>query len=255
MGYTSKSQLARVMSESWMAGNGYCLACESERILPTVANTQARDFECQACGHPYELKSALKPFGRKIVDGAYASMIRRIESKSVPSFLLLRYSQSSTVTDLVAIHRSLITREVIQERRPLSPSARRAGWIGCNILLGGIPPEGRIPLIQNGIVVPKESSRAIFAATERLGTQAVESRSWSRALLNCLHQLPTPRFTLEQAYRFERELSLLYPENKNVRPKIRQQLQVLRNAGLLVFEGRGTYRLVYGVRVTGDALL
>lgn len=238
-----------------MASNGYCLACESERILPTVANTQARDFECQACGHPYELKSALKPFGTKIVDGAYASMIRSIESGGVSSFLLLRYSHSSTVTDLLVIHRSLITREVIQERRPLSPSARRAGWIGCNILLGGIPPEGRIPLIQNGIAVPKESSRALFAATERLGTQPVGSRSWSRALLNCLHQLPAPRFTLEQAYRFERELSSLYPENKNVRPKIRQQLQVLRDAGLLVFEGRGTYRLVYGMKVTGESLL
>ena len=255
MSYTSKSQLARVMSESWMATNGYCLACESERILPTAANTQVRDFECQACGHPYELKSALKPFGTKIVDGAYASMMRRIESGSVPSFLLLRYTQSSAITDLVAIHRSLITREVIQERKPLSLSAKRAGWIGCNILLSGIPPEGRIPLIQNGIPISKKSSRAIFAATERLGNQPIRSRGWSRALLNCLHRLPASRFTLEQAYRFERELSSLYPENKNVRPKIRQQLQVLRDAGLLVFEGLGHYRLVYGARMTGEALL
>ena len=255
MPYTSKSQLARVMTESWMASNGYCLACDSERILPTLANTQARDFECRDCGHPYELKSASRPFGMKIVDGAYASMIRRIEDGSVSTFLLLRYSPSSTVTDLVAIHHSLITREVIQERKPLSPSARRAGWIGCNILLGGIPPEGRITIIENNISVPRASSRALFGATERLGKQPIGNRSWSRALLNCLHQLPTPRFTLEQTYRFEGELSLQYPENKNVRPKIRQQLQVLRDAGLVIFEGRGTYRLIYGAKGTKDALL
>jgi type II restriction enzyme len=255
MYYKSKSQLARVTSESWMASNGYCLACESERILPTAANTQARDFECQDCGHPYELKSALRPFGTKIVDGAYVSMIRRIESGSVSSFLLLRYSQSATVTDLVAIHHSLITREVIQERKPLSPTAKRAGWIGCNILLAGIPPEGRIPLIENGVAIPRENSRAIFAATEKLGKRHLSNRNWSRALLNCLHRLPTSKFTLEQAYGFEHELSMLYPENKNVRPKIRQQLQVLRDAGLLVFEGRGIYRLVYGAKATGDALL
>jgi type II restriction enzyme len=255
MSYTSKSQLARVMTESWVASNGYCLACTSEQILPTIANTQARDFECQDCGHPYELKSASKPFGTKIVDGAYASMIRRIESGSASSFLLLRYSPSSTVTDLVAIHRSLITREVVQERKPLSPTARRAGWIGCNILLGGIPPEGRIPLIQNGVATPKKSSRALFAATEQLGKRPLSSRSWSRSLLNCLHRLPETRFTLEQAYGFEHELSLLYPENNNVRPKIRQQLQVLRDSGLLVFDGRGTYRLVYGAKATGEALL
>jgi type II restriction enzyme len=128
---------------------------------------------------------------------------------------------------------------VIQERKPLSPSARRAGWIGCNLLLGGIPPEGRITIIENGISVPRASSRALFAATERLGKQPIRNRSWSRALLNCLHQLPTPRFTLEQAYR----------------PNIRQQLQVLRDAGLILFEGRGTYRLIYGAKGTKDALL
>jgi type II restriction enzyme len=241
--------MARIMSESWIARNGYCLACDSDQIFQTAANTQARDFECHDCGHPYELKSALKPFGTKIIDGAYASMIRRIEDGSVSSFLLLRYSQSSVVTDLVAIHHSLITREVIQERKPLSPTAKRAGWVGCNILLGGIPPEGRIPLIQNGIPVLKENSRAVFAATERLGKHSIKSRSWSRALLNCLHRLPTPRFTLEQAYRFEREFSSQYPHNKNVRPKIRQQLQVLRDTGLVIFEGGGTYRLVYGAKV------
>jgi type II restriction enzyme len=191
----------------------------------------------------------------KIVDGAYASMIRRIESGSASSFLLLRYSQSSAITDLVAIHRSLITPEVIIERKPLSHTAKRAGWVGCNILLGSIPPEGRIPLIENGIAISKESSRAIFAATEKLGNQPPQGRNWSRALLKCLHLLPTSKFTLDQAYRFEQDLSKLYPENKNVRPKIRQQLQVLRDAGLILFEGRGCYRLVYGAKVTGDALL
>lgn len=254
MDYTSKSQLARVMTESWVAKNGYCLACDSDRILPTAVNTQARDFECQVCRHPYELKSTLRPFGNKIVDGAFASMIRRIESGSVPSLLLLRYSETSTVIDLTAIHHSLITREIVQERKPLAPTARRAGWIGCNILLSGIPLEGRIPLIKSGMPVPKVGSRAIFAATEKLATQSLTNRSWARDLLNCLHRLPTSKFTLEQAYTFENELSLLYPENRNVRPKIRQQLQVLRDSGLVVFEGRGVYRLVFRSTVKQEAL-
>src|ERR1700721_730437 len=122
--YTSKSQLARVMTESWITKNGYCLACESERLLPTVANTQARDFECCDCGHPYELKSALNGFGKKVVDGAYASMIRRIESGCVASFLLLRYSGVGAITDLMAIHHTFITREIVEERKPLSPMAK-----------------------------------------------------------------------------------------------------------------------------------
>lgn len=221
-----------------MTSNGYCLACESDRILPTRANTRARDFECESCGHPYELKSGLKPFGKKIVNGAFSSMIGRIEDESVSSFLLLRYS-SFNITDLVAIHRSLVTREIIQERKPLSPSAMRAGWVGCNILLSCIPPEGRIPLIRNGVALPKRRSRALFSAIESLGKKSASSRSWSRSLLTCLHRLPVTTFTLKDAYSFEDELSLLYPENNTVRPKIRQQLQVLRDAGLVVFEKRG----------------
>ena len=249
MQYTSKSQIARVTTEAWIAHHGYCLACESDRILPTAANTQARDFECERCHHPYELKSSSKPFGRMIVDGAYASMIRRIETNSVSSFLLLRYSQSSEVTDLVAVHRSLITREVIQERKPLATTARRAGWVGCNILLNIIPPEGRIPLIESGLHHPKQSSRAIFSATDLLSYQTRTNRSWSRTLLCLLHQLPPGTFTIEQAYSFEAELAKFYPANRNIRSKIRQQLQVLRDAGLLLFEGRATYRLAsYGMQ-------
>jgi type II restriction enzyme len=178
-------------------------------------------------------------------------MIQRIEDGSVPSILLLRYSDPWAVTDLVAVHRSLITREVIQQRKPLSMTAKRAGWIGCNILLRGIPPEGRIDLIKSGLEIPRPNSRAIFAATENLAEKSPQTRGWLRALLSCLHRIPKSTFSLDEVYKFEAELAALYPNNRNVRPKIRQQLQVLRDAGLLSFEGHGTYRLVYG-RNLGD---
>ena len=241
--YTSRSQLARVATESWVVSNGYCLACDSDRILQTPTNTHARDFECELCGHPYELKSSCSRFGGKVVDGAYSSMIRRIEDGTVPTVLLLRYSESSEVTDLIAIHRSLITREVIEERPPLALSARRAGWIGCNILLKSIPPEGRIPLIKESIATSKERSRTMFAATDKLFQRSLAARGWVGALLNCLHRIGPAEFTLRDAYSFESELSSKFPKNQNVRPKIRQQLQVLRDAGLVSFLGNGHYRL------------
>jgi type II restriction enzyme len=51
-----------------------------------------------------------------------------------------------------------------------------------------------------------------------------------------------PEFTLAEVYAFEARLSAIYPANNNVRPKIRQQLQVLRDMGWLAFSGRGAYR-------------
>ena len=44
-------------------------------------------------------------------------------------------------------------------------------------------------------------------------------------------------------YAFEAQLSQLYPKNRHVKQKIRQQLQVLRDRGYLDFVSRGYYRL------------
>jgi type II restriction enzyme len=53
-------------------------------------------------------------------------------------------------------------------------------------------------------------------------------------------------FTLEDVYAFEPRLRAAYPNNNNIRPKIRQQLQVLRDNGYLEFRDRGLYRLRAG---------
>jgi type II restriction enzyme len=50
-------------------------------------------------------------------------------------------------------------------------------------------------------------------------------------------------FQLDDVYAFENRLSQLYPNNRHVRQKIRQQLQVLRDQGYLDFVSRGYYRL------------
>ena len=247
MEYTSNSQRARVLSEFWVANHAYCLACTNESLRQTPANTRARDFECNRCGHPYELKSSIRPFQRKVVDGAYRSMMERIEDGTVASFLLLQYDRHAAVTHLTAIHRSFITPEVIEERKPLSSSARRAGWVGCNLLMHRVPPEGRISLMHVGIEVPRFETRAVFSAVSQLSKETSSGRSWARALLTCLHRLNDEEFSLAQVYSFEAELKLLYPGNKNVRAKIRQQLQVLRDAGLLIFKGHGFYKLAFNI--------
>jgi hypothetical protein len=50
-------------------------------------------------------------------------------------------------------------------------------------------------------------------------------------------------FTTADAYAFTRELEQLHPDNRHVRDKIRQQLQVLRDTGLLLHVQRGVWRL------------
>jgi type II restriction enzyme len=50
-------------------------------------------------------------------------------------------------------------------------------------------------------------------------------------------------FTNEDVYAFTRELEQLHPDNRHVRDKICQQLQVLRDAKLLLHTGSGLWRL------------
>lgn len=68
-------------------------------------------------------------------------------------------------------------------------------------------------------------------------------RGWTLDVLRAARQLGKPEFTLQEMYTFEPQLKALHPNNQNVRPKIRQQLQALRDVGLLRFEAKGNYRL------------
>jgi len=61
--------------------------------------------------------------------------------------------------------------------------------------------------------------------------------------MKCVESIGRQEFGIEDMYAFEAQLSQLYPDNRNVKPKIRQQLQFLRDLGYLDFTSRGRYRL------------
>ena len=61
-------------------------------------------------------------------------------------------------------------------------------------------------------------------------------------MLNAIRRLGKTDFTTADAYAFTRELEKLHPDNRHVRDKIRQQLQVLRDLGFLLHIERGVWR-------------
>ncbi|MCD8007691.1 MAG: hypothetical protein LUF68_01930, partial [Clostridiales bacterium] len=52
------------------------------------------------------------------------------------------------------------------------------------------------------------------------------------------------QFTLSEVYDFRDELKRQHPDNHNIEAKIRQQLQVLHDKGILEFVDRGVYRKI-----------
>ena len=242
--YKSSPQRARVISESWFSQNIYCLACESDWVTRTVPNTRATDFLCNTCGHQYELKTFTRRPPRSLVDGAYAALIARINASTAPTLCLLGRSESWQIQSLIAIHSSFLTSWVVERRPPLSQSARRAGWVGCNIRLDRIPPDGEIAIISDGICLPKSDVRSRFRRFLPLEDLPADQRGWTTLTLSIIRTLGRNRFELSDLYAREHQFAEAYPGNRNVRAKIRQQLQVLRDLGVLVFEGSGQYRLL-----------
>jgi type II restriction enzyme len=142
--FASASQRARVWTEQWVGAHLFCPNCGAARVGRYAANRPVADFFCGRCGEDYELKASKTPFGRRVVDGAYAAMCARIASPTNPNLMMMTYDVARFgVTDLFFVPKQFLVREVIQERKPLAPTARRAGWIGCNILLGDIPASGK----------------------------------------------------------------------------------------------------------------
>lgn len=61
--------------------------------------------------------------------------------------------------------------------------------------------------------------------------------------MRCIEKIGKRKFSLDDVYAFECEFSTLHPNNKHIKDKIRQQLQILRDRGFLKFVSRGEYQL------------
>jgi type II restriction enzyme len=63
--------------------------------------------------------------------------------------------------------------------------------------------------------------------------------------MNCVELLNKQEFNLDEIYAFEKDLEILHPENNNIKAKIRQQLQFLRDKKYLqFFKKKGNYRVL-----------
>ncbi len=242
--FVSNSQNARVVTEFWVGENMYCPNCGHSNLNQFPANVPVADFFCPQCYDQYELKSQKKEFGQKIANGAYATKIERLQSDTSPNLILLRYDQqAAAVRDISVIPKRFFVPSIIEKRKPLGPHARRAGWVGSNILIGRIPSVGKVSIVRKGVPVPKEHALLDWQQTAFLDDARIEQRGWLLEIIRCIDAINAEQFSLGHMYDFEQALQQIYPDNNNIRPKIRQQLQVLRDKGYIEFIGRGRYRL------------
>jgi len=242
--YKSSSQRARVVTETWAGTNLYCASCDSPRVETVPPNTPVIDFVCHRCRASYQLKCQSRPLAGKIADAGYEKMCEAIREDRTPNLLAMHYDPVSwSVRRLILVPRFAFSEAAIEKRKPLRAGARRAGWVGCNILLRNIPADARLPVIEDGKPADPETVRKRYARLKPLAAIEPRQRGWTLDVLAAVRSLGKQSFTLADVYSLEREMAQLHPANKHVRDKLRQQLQVLRDARLLDFVSRGAYRL------------
>ncbi len=243
--YHNVSQKIRVMAEDWVSREIFCPAC-GRNIRHYENNRPVADFFCSDCKEDFELKSKKDFIGNKIVDGAYRTMIERLQSNNNPNFFLLNYNlKTLEAINFLVIPKHFFVPQIIERRKPLSLSARRAGWVGCNISLQNIPQTGRIYYVKNKQVgskgkILRDWEKTLFLREER----EITAKGWILDIMNCIDRLAKRKFNIDDIYSFEKALREKYPNNKHIKDKIRQQLQFLRDKGYLRFVARGEYELI-----------
>ncbi len=242
--YKNPSQKIRVVSESWVGSEAYCPSCGND-IEKFPNNRPVGDFYCVQCNNEFELKSKGEKFGKKIVDGEYATMTNVIKTGENPNFFLLEYSRPPwRVEDFCVIPRHYFSLSLIEKRPPLSKNAKRRGWIGCYIWIQRIPRTGRVFIVKGGKEYSKKSVISNWKNTSFLKDVNDWEKGWTVDVMNVVESLKIKEFKLADIYSFENYFKQLHPDNYHIKDKIRQQLQILRDAGYLKFLGMGSYRLM-----------
>jgi type II restriction enzyme len=245
-GYKNPSQRVKAITEGWGRENLYCVACDSDAVAAERPGRPVIDFTCEECSEHYQLKSRGYPFSGQVRDAAYRPLADAVVNGTVPNFLFLQYDPDAwRVENLQLVPRFFMSLSALAEQKPLGPSARRSGHILCNILLSQLPFDARIYIVRQVRVENKEIVRAQWTRFAFLKGKEHELRGWTANVLAEVRQLGKSTFSLKEFYEASQDrLSALHPENEHVRDKMRQQLQVLRDHGIVEFLGKGRYRQV-----------
>ncbi len=126
---------------------------------------------------------------------------------------------------------------------------RHAGRIGVRLLdeidalLCKLPPQPRFHVPLPHIATEDDEMEPVLEDGAAVMAPALDG--WRKTVFQILDALPATHFALADAYAAVPALQKQYPDNTHIEAKIRQQLQQLRDTGLVKFLGGGKYRKLW----------
>lgn len=114
-----------------------CPICNDKALVKYKANEKSKDVKCEKCNCQIQIKATKKTkkdqSSLKLLGADYKTTYSSIKENKV-HYLVLLYSvigDTYIVNNIYFIDRIDINESCIIPRKPLSSTARRAGWQGC----------------------------------------------------------------------------------------------------------------------------
>lgn len=239
------TQAIKMLSEFWTANNIFCPICWSALIQHKI-DKPVNDLFCRDCKADFELKSSKGNLGKTIPWWAYEIMIKEMIDNPMHLFVL-KYSEDYTIKNFLVVPKYFFIPEIIQKRNTSKVKQKNWKirlWTWWNILFDKIPEGWKIHYIENWKYKTRTEILNEWEKIKFLEKEKSTSKGWIFDIMIYIEKLNKKEFTLDEIYSFEHELKLKHPENNNIKPKIRQQLQFLRDKWYLEFLEKGNYRIL-----------
>ena len=145
--WKKKEKINGDLSEDFIYEHFRCLDCGS-RISKERPGTKCFDHTCMGCGKKYQTKGRAKSLNalKNCIDkgqfrasgSKYKTRLNSVRNREC-DFICVFYQKKDGVADsltgILHVPAHKITEDHVIPCKPLKPSARRAGWQGCNILM------------------------------------------------------------------------------------------------------------------------
>ncbi len=116
-----------------------CPICGEKGLQKYKANEKSKDVKCEKCDCQIQIKatkfSKKKQSSLKLLGAEYKTTCTSIKEKI--HYLVIQYSfigDTYTIHDIFFVDHSNINESCVIPRKPLSATARRAGWQGCMLV-------------------------------------------------------------------------------------------------------------------------
>ena len=152
---TAKQELGE-LGERLVAQHCSCPKCKQRRTLKRLTtNFKCADVICDFCGYLAQVKAHTCADGRtpppKLLGAAWGPQRERMESGIYFPLFLVLVARNEDRFSIHYLSADLQTPELFLERKPLSESAKRAGWQGFHYHLDSLRDrlipiaDGRLP--------------------------------------------------------------------------------------------------------------